>query len=469
MQAVSFSSSAPPAGAAANPQPQPASRDDGGFGQVLRGLSDRPSEPSVDSVPSDTVLTESAGPDASAAQTGAAGDMTAPDLLSPDLLPPDLLTADTLNPDDRTEADMTLAAELFSLLVSGAAMAARLPPTAFAVTQAAEGAMALLAPAGPGAGRPATGAGPGSMVLSGPLLSLPDAEDDIPVQIQPQGLLPAASEMRGPGMPPPAVEAGPGLRPVADAPMPARITVPEPDPGVSPVPQRNGAVPAVFAFRSEDRSAASRHAAPEADPDGPSAAPPTPAAAPGGAVPAPDLAAGTPPLADLPEIMLSAVHPGDAEIQFGGPHSLVQTTPAQPPQGGGAPFVHAPLAATLSDLLLRRADGPVELTLSPEELGRVRLSLSADGDGLLVTVQVERGDTLDLLRRNADLLLEEIRAQGFSGATFSFSGWAGDRPDPRASSGPDAGRQAMPSDRGGSSPPAPPATTAAATGLDLRL
>jgi hypothetical protein len=139
------------------------------------------------------------------------------------------------------------------------------------------------------------------------------------------------------------------------------------------------------------------------------------------------------------------------------------------PQGGGATFVPAPLAATLSDLLLRRTDGPVELTLSPEELGRVRLSLSADGDGLLVTVQVERGDTLDLLRRNSDLLLQEIRAQGFSGATFSFSGWTGDRPEPGTHSGHDAGRPLLPSDPVSTAPPASQSATAAAAGLDLRL
>jgi len=96
----------------------------------------------------------------------------------------------------------------------------------------------------------------------------------------------------------------------------------------------------------------------------------------------------------------------------------------------------------------------------------VRLSLSPDGDGLLVTVQVERGDTLDLLRRNSDLLLQEIRAQGFSGATFSFSGWAGDRPEPRSPSGPGPGPVALPSDPAAFAPSLSPAS---ATGLDLRL
>jgi hypothetical protein len=189
---------------------------------------------------------------------------------------------------------------------------------------------------------------------------------------------------------------------------------------------------------------------------------------PGTAVPEPDPAAGTVPLADLPEIVPPPVLQGDADIQFAAPSSLTQAASAPALHGVGASFVPAPLAATLSDLLLRRADGPVELTLSPEELGRVRLSLSPDGDGLLVTVQVERGDTLDLLRRNSDLLLQEIRAQGFSGATFSFSGWAGDRPEPRSPSGTGTGTGpvALPSDPAAFAPSLSPAS---ATGLDLRL
>ena len=454
MQVAPLPSVPPPAGAAANPQP--ASRDGGGFGQVLRALSDPPLDRSRDSDPTDVDLTETAGPDAPAAQTEDGGDMAAPDLP----------VADTPTPDDQPDSDMTSAAELLSLLVSGAAISARLPPTAFAATQAAEGAMALLAAVGSQAGNAAAGAGPGSKVLSGPQVSPPDAADGIPVQTQPQGLLPIAGDMTGPELPPPSLPAGPGSRPGVDAPMPASITVPDAGPGMPAVLQQAGAVPAVFVFRSAQQSKDSGPDVPGAVPDGPASVTPAPAATPGTDVPAPDLAAGTKPLADLPEMMLSAVHPGDAEFPFGAPQSLAQAVPVPTPQGAGTPFVPAPLAAALSDLLMRRTDGPVELTLSPEELGRVRLSLSPDEDGLHVTVQVERGDTLDLLRRNSDLLLQEIRAQGFSGATFSFSGWAGDRPEQRAPSGPDASRPGLTSNPDVS---APPGSLSPAAGLDLRL
>ena len=466
MQVVPLPSLPPPAGASANLQPQLASRDDGGFGLVMRALSDRPSEPSRDTAQSDGESTETASPDASAAQAEGDGDMTVLDLLSPDQP-----VADAPNPDDQPEADMTVVSQLFALLVTGAAMAARLPPVTFSVTQVAEGAMALLASGGPQAGTAVAGAGPESISLTGPQVSAPDAADGVPAQTQPQGLLqgllPAGDDdMGGPEPSPPGMQPGPALGAGADAAMPARISLPRSDPGTAMVPQQLGAVPAVFTFRSTDPLEASGPAGSETDPDGSSTAPPAPTVAPGSAVPTPGHAAGTTPLADLPALALPSDPPGDPQFQFGTPQSLVQAVSVPVHHGAGATFVPAPLAATLSDLLLRRTDGPVELTLSPEELGRVRLSLSPDRDGLHVTVHVERGDTLDLLRRNSDLLLQEIRAQGFSGATFSFSGWAGDRPEPRAPSGPEASRPGPPSNPDVSTLPAslPPAT-----GLDLRL
>ena len=476
MQAVSFPSSPTlPGGAAANPQPKPVSRDDGGgFGQVLRGLSDQPAGPAPDPVAPDGMPSDPARPDAAAAPAEAEGNPLPPDLLPdlpPDLLldlppdlPPDPQSSDALNGTEQPETDAPLATDLLALLVTGAAVAARLPPASFAITQAAEGAMTRLVSDGPVAGNAVVDAGPESTGLSGPLLSPPEAAEPGRTPTLPQGFLPAAGEMRDPDMPPPSAQTGPALRPMAGAPVTAGISLTDPEVAPALVPRQEGAVPAAFAFRSTELSGTSEHEGPAADPVG--AAPAPSASGPGTAVPEPGPAAGTMSLADLPEIVPPPVLQGDGDIQFAAPSSLTQAASAPALHGVGASFVPAPLAATLSDLLLRRTDGPVELTLSPEELGRVRLSLSPDGDGLHVTVQVERGDTLDLLRRNSDLLLQEIRAQGFSGATFSFSGWAGDRPEPRSPNGPGSGPVALPSDPAVFAPPVPPSS---ASGLDLRL
>ncbi|WP_099828059.1 flagellar hook-length control protein FliK [Oceaniglobus indicus] len=65
--------------------------------------------------------------------------------------------------------------------------------------------------------------------------------------------------------------------------------------------------------------------------------------------------------------------------------------------------------------------GPVEIALSPEELGRVRMTLS-HGDGAVnVTVMAERDETLTLLRRNIDMLATELRDLGFLNLSFQFS------------------------------------------------
>ena len=133
MQAVSFPSSpTPPGGAATNPQPQSASRDGGGgFGQVLRTLSDPAPGPTPQAVAPDGMLADSAWPDDPAARAGAGGNLLLPDLSADP--PADLPTSGALNQAEEPEAETSPATDLLALLVTGAAVAARLPPAAFAM------------------------------------------------------------------------------------------------------------------------------------------------------------------------------------------------------------------------------------------------------------------------------------------------------------------------------------------------
>lgn len=64
--------------------------------------------------------------------------------------------------------------------------------------------------------------------------------------------------------------------------------------------------------------------------------------------------------------------------------------------------------------------GQIEITLTPEELGRVRLVMSG-GERPAVAVYAENPATLDLLRRHADLLARELRDTGLAGADLSFA------------------------------------------------
>lgn len=65
-------------------------------------------------------------------------------------------------------------------------------------------------------------------------------------------------------------------------------------------------------------------------------------------------------------------------------------------------------------------DGVIEVKLSPEELGRVRLAMTTGEAGLTVLVTAERQETLDLLRRNIDQFAADLAEQGFTALSFSF-------------------------------------------------
>lgn len=67
----------------------------------------------------------------------------------------------------------------------------------------------------------------------------------------------------------------------------------------------------------------------------------------------------------------------------------------------------------------------IEVTLTPEELGRVRLVMTP-GEVPTVSVYADNQQTLDLLRRNADVLMRELSDTGFGGASLSF-GEGGDQ------------------------------------------
>ncbi|WP_170290322.1 flagellar hook-length control protein FliK [Rhodovulum strictum] len=138
---------------------------------------------------------------------------------------------------------------------------------------------------------------------------------------------------------------------------------------------------------------------------------------------------------------------------------------APAPQLAEAP---RPAMRTMAEALHRSADGAVELTLSPEELGRVRLTLAPGEHGITVTINAERGDTLELMRRHADLLGNAMRELGYGEVVLDFRGKG-------ARQGPAPGSLAIAGTEGEDGAPiaaldgAPSRRVAASGGLDLRL
>lgn len=92
--------------------------------------------------------------------------------------------------------------------------------------------------------------------------------------------------------------------------------------------------------------------------------------------------------------------------------ALTQTLPTQDSTEG--------VGRQIASALMLQPDRPIELTLSPEELGRVRLTLTSIDGGISVAIIAERAETLDLMRRNIDMLARDFREMGYGSVAFSF-------------------------------------------------
>lgn len=100
------------------------------------------------------------------------------------------------------------------------------------------------------------------------------------------------------------------------------------------------------------------------------------------------------------------------------------TQPVSSPQnnssqlrGDLAPHV----ARQLVEVMTHAANRPVEIALSPHELGRVRMSIVADDNAITVNIVAERGETVDLMRRHIDQLGQTFRSMGYDQINFEFS------------------------------------------------
>ncbi|MCM2561886.1 flagellar hook-length control protein FliK [Lutimaribacter sp. EGI FJ00015] len=111
----------------------------------------------------------------------------------------------------------------------------------------------------------------------------------------------------------------------------------------------------------------------------------------------------------------------------GSPDGIADRIPGSPAPAAetaaraGAIHLAQAVARQMAEAVPRLADAALEITLNPEELGRLRLTLvGADGGPPVLHVTAERMDTQELVRRHVDLLMREFSAQGFGGLTIDL-------------------------------------------------
>ncbi|MBY6114060.1 flagellar hook-length control protein FliK [Mameliella alba] len=161
-------------------------------------------------------------------------------------------------------------------------------------------------------------------------------------------------------------------------------------------------------------------------------------------------------LADEPDIVEAV-----AVVAGGSLASTSQTSSALPS------VIRADQTAILRQVtegMAKLGEGSVEIRLSPEELGQVRMQMVPSENGLSVHVSADRQETLDLLRRNIDQLAKDLADAGYDGATFSFGeeGRGEERSAPHGSQPDHVTTEDQPIDQ-------VRRATVAAEGLDLRF
>lgn len=93
----------------------------------------------------------------------------------------------------------------------------------------------------------------------------------------------------------------------------------------------------------------------------------------------------------------------------------------------GAVHSHSNVVPQIAEAI-RTANGTtIEVSLSPEELGKLRIAMSPSDNGMVVQITAERPDTIDLIRRNIELLAQDLRNGGFTDLQFSFGDEAAQR------------------------------------------
>ncbi|MGJ8622991.1 MAG: flagellar hook-length control protein FliK [Yoonia sp.] len=140
-------------------------------------------------------------------------------------------------------------------------------------------------------------------------------------------------------------------------------------------------------------------------------------------------------------------------------------TGPMPVSSAASPELARHAGQQMATALVQSQGKTTEIALNPEELGRVRLSLSASDGVLTLVVQAERPETSDLLRRNIEVLAQDFRSLGYENLSFSFSDQHGDSRD----QGPETDDAAFAPHENSPTEDARPLATVAVSGLDLRL
>jgi len=102
------------------------------------------------------------------------------------------------------------------------------------------------------------------------------------------------------------------------------------------------------------------------------------------------------------------------------PSGLPNVVQLQTPQGANSSQIAQAVSVHLEAAPKPGEPGHLELRLEPEELGKLRITFTPRETGLLVSFTAERSETLELIRRNGEALLEDFEKIDLAGSELAF-------------------------------------------------
>jgi flagellar hook-length control protein FliK len=84
------------------------------------------------------------------------------------------------------------------------------------------------------------------------------------------------------------------------------------------------------------------------------------------------------------------------------------------------------VASQMAEAFAAKGEQKVEVSLNPQELGKVSMRVVTSETGITMVIQTERPETGDLMRRHIHELAEEFRQMGYEDISFEFSGGQAD-------------------------------------------
>ena len=93
------------------------------------------------------------------------------------------------------------------------------------------------------------------------------------------------------------------------------------------------------------------------------------------------------------------------------------------------------ISAKIVEAVPAAADGPIEIILDPEELGKLRMQITRSEAGWTLHVAIERPETLEFMRRHLETLQKDLVSVGYEALSLQLGSGQNDRAGAQGQSG----------------------------------